>query len=434
MSIDRNTRKFGFTTRQVHVGQEPDPTTGATAAPIYQTAAYAFRDADHAVRLFSLEEKGNIYTRIMNPTSDVFERRIADLEGGEGALATSSGHAAQTILILALCQTGDHIVSSSTLYGGTINQLSHTFPRIGIETTFVDQRNPENFRRAIRPNTRLIWGETLGNPSIGVFPFEIVAKIARQARIPLAIDNTFATPYLCRPFEWGANLVVHSTTKFIGGHGTSIGGVVVDGGNFDWANSDRFPGFNQPDPGYHGLVFANLGKLAFITKARGQTMRDIGACQSPFNSWLLLQGLETLSLRMERQVKNAQEVAGFLEKNDKVSWVTYPGLKSHPDYKAAKRYLPKGPGAMMGFGVRGGLEAGRVFINNLKLVGHAANLGETRSLAIHPASTTHGQLTPEQQIDAGVSPDFIRLSVGIEDVEDLLWDLDQALSVAVPDH
>jgi len=432
MCIDQNSRKFGFTTRQVHFGQEPDPSTGASAAPIYQTAAYAFRDTDHAVRLFSLEEKGNIYTRIMNPTNDVFERRIADLEGGVAALAASSGHAAQTMLILTLCEAGDHIVSSSTLYGGTINQLSYTFPRLGIETTFVDQRDPENFRRAIRPNTRLIWGETLGNPSIGVFPFEEVAAIASESRIPLAIDNTFATPYLCRPFEWGANLVVHSTTKFIGGHGTSIGGVVVDGGNFDWANRDRFPGFTHPDPSYHGLVFADLGELAFITKARGQTMRDIGACQSPFNSWLFLQGLETLSLRMEKHVQNAQAVAGFLEKHDKVSWITYPGLKSHPDYEAARRYLPKGPGAMMGFGVLGGEQSGRAFIDNLKLVGHLANLGDTRSLAIHPASTTHGQLTPEQQLDAGVSPDFVRLSIGIEDIEDILWDLDQALSAAVP--
>ncbi len=428
MSSLSGSRPYGFTTRQVHAGQTPDPTTGAAITPIYQTAAYAFRDTEHAVRLFSLEERGNIYTRIMNPTSDVFEQRIADLEGGVGALAASSGHAAQTMVILALCQAGDHIVSASTLYGGTFNQLCYTFPRIGIETTFVDPRDPENFRRAIRPNTKLIWGETLGNPLINVFPFEAVAEIARQNRIPLAIDNTLATPYLCRPFEWGANIVVHSTTKFIGGHGSSIGGVIVDGGNFDWAGSGRFPNFTTPDPSYHGLVYADLGPAAFITKSRGQILRDIGACQSPFNSWLFLQGLETLSLRMDRHVKNAQAVAEFLERHPQVVWVTYPGLESHVDHAAAKRYLPKGPGALLGFGIRGGVEAGKNFIDRLQLFIHLANLGDARSLAIHPASTTHSQLTPEQQISAGVSPDFVRLSIGIEDIEDILWDLDQALT------
>ncbi len=422
------TRQLGFTTRQVHSGQSPDPTTGACAVPIYQTVAYAFKDTDHASRLFALQEKGNIYTRIMNPTNDAFEQRIADLEGGVGALSSSSGHGAQTLVILTLCQAGDHIVSASTLYGGTYNQLCYTFPRLGIETTFVDPSDPENFRRAIRPNTKLIWGETLGNPLINVFPFEAVAEIARSHGVPLAIDNTLATPYLCRPFEWGANIVVHSTTKFIGGHGTSIGGVIVDGGNFDWAASGRFPNFTTPDPSYHGLVYADLGEIAFIVKARGQILRDIGACQSPFNSWLFLQGLETLSLRMERHVQNAQAVAEYLEQHPQVSWVSYPGLPSHRDYAAAQRYLPKGPGAILGFGIQGGVEAGRKFIDRLQLFTHLANLGDSRSLAIHPASTTHSQLTPEQQLSAGVSPDFVRLSIGIEDIEDILWDLDQALA------
>jgi len=427
---DPNGRQLGFTTRQLHAGQQPDPTTGSRAVPIYQTTSYVFKDTDHAARLFALQEFGNIYTRIMNPTSDVFEQRVANLEGGVGALAASSGHAAQTMAILTLCGAGDHIVSASTLYGGTFNQFNYTFPRIGIEVTFVDPNDPENFRRAIRDNTKIIWGETLGNPLINVFPFEEVAAIAHEHCIPLVIDNTFATPYLCRPFEWGANIIVHSTTKFIGGHGTSIGGVIVDGGNFDWAASGRFSNFTTPDPSYHGLVYADLvsaGLPPFIIKARVQILRDIGACQAPFNSWLFLQGLETLSLRIERHVKNAQAVAEFLEQHPKVDWVTYPGLESHPDHAAAIKYLPKGPGAILGFGIQGGLEAGRNFINNLKLFSHLANVGDAKSLAIHPASTTHSQLNPEEQVIAGVTPDFVRLSVGLEDIEDILWDLDQAL-------
>ncbi len=428
MHSDPQKHKFGFTTRQIHAGQSPDPTTGANVTPIYQTAAYAFRDTDHAARLFSLEERGNIYTRIMNPTSDVFEQRLADLEGGVGAVSASSGHAAQVMVILSLCRAGDHIVASSSLYGGTYNQLSYSFPLVGIETTFVDGSDPENFRKAIRPNTRLIWGEILGNPRIDVFPLEAAAEIAREAGLVLVIDNTLATPYLCRPFEWGANLVVHSTTKFIGGHGTSIGGVVVDGGNFDWSASRRYPGFNQPDPSYHGIVYADLGPRAFVTRARGQVLRDWGMCPSPFNSWLFLLGLETLSLRMDRHVQNAQAVATFLERHPRVSWVTYPGLESHRDHALARKYLPKGPGALIGFGHRDGLEGGRRFINSLKLFTHVANLGDARSLAIHPASTTHSQLTPEQQLSAGVTPDFVRLSIGLEDVGDILWDLDQALA------
>ena len=425
--MSRDDHPFGFTTRQLHAGQQPDPTTGSRAVPIYQTTSYVFKDTDHAARLFALQESGNIYTRIMNPTSDVFEQRVASLEGGVGALAASSGHAAQTMAILALCGAGDHIVSASTLYGGTFNQFNYTFPRIGIEVTFVDPSDPENFRRAIRDNTKILYGETLGNPRINVFPFEEVAAIARESRIPLMIDNTFATPYLCRPFEWGAHIVTHSTTKFIGGHGTSIGGIIVDGGNFQWAGNPRFPNFNQPDPSYHGLVYASLGAAAFITKTRVQILRDVGACQSPFNTWLFLQGLETLSLRMERHVKNAQAVAQFLELQPKVDWVTYPGLPSHPDYAAAKKYLPQGPGAILGFGIKGGLDAGRKFINQLKLFSHLANVGDAKSLAIHPASTTHSQLSPEEQTSAGVSPDFVRLSIGIEDIQDILWDLDQAL-------
>ena len=420
-------RQLGFTTRQLHAGQQPDPTTGSRAVPIYQTTSYVFKDTEHAARLFALQEFGNIYTRIMNPTTDVFEQRLADLEGGVGALAASSGHAAQTMAILTLCGAGDHIVSASTLYGGTYNQFNYTFPRLGIEVTFVDPSDPDNFRKAIRPNTKILYGETLGNPRINVFPFEAVASIAQEYKIPLMIDNTFATPYLCRPFEWGANIVVHSTTKFIGGHGTSIGGMIVDAGNFDWRGSGRFANFTEPDGSYHGLVYADLGAPAFILKARVQTLRDIGASQTPMNSWLFLQGLETLSLRMERQVQNAQAVAEFLESHEKVSWVTYPGLASHPDHALGKKYLPKGAGAILGFGIQGGIEAGRKFINSLQLFSHLANVGDGKSLAIHPASTTHSQLTEIEQEGAGVSPDFIRLSIGYEDIDDILFDLDQAL-------
>lgn len=421
------TRSFGFTTRQIHAGPSADPVTGAATPPLYQTAAYRFRDTDHAARLFNLEEKGHIYSRISNPTNEALELRLADLEGGSGAIAAASGHAAQTIAVLTLCQAGDHIVSSAALYGGTVSQFIYTFPRLGIQVTMVDPSEPENFRKAIRPNTKMIYGETIGNPAVDVFPFEEVAAIARQARLPLVIDNTFATPYLCRPFEWGANIVTHSTTKYIGGHGTSIGGAVVDGGNFDWAASGRFPNFTEPDPSYHGVVYADLGPLAFITKARAQILRDLGGCAAPFNSWLFLQGLETLSLRMDRHVQNAQAVAEFLERHPRVAWVKYPGLPSHPGHARARKYLPRGAGAMIGFGVKGGKEAGARFINHLQLFTHLANLGDVKSLAIHPASTTHSQLSEEEQRRAGVTPDFIRLSIGIEDIDDILWDLDQAL-------
>ena len=424
-----NTRKYGFSTRQLHAGQVADPTTGARAVPIYQTTSYQFKSTEHAANLFALKELGNIYTRIMNPTTDVLEQRIADLEGGVGALVVSSGHAAQALTVFSLCVAGDHIVSSSRLYGGTYNQFNYTFPRIGIDVTFVDPTDPKNFEKAIRPNTKIIYGETLGNPDLAVFPFEEVAEIAKKHKIPLVIDNTFATPYLFRPFEWGTDIITHSTTKFIGGHGTSIGGAIVDGGQFDWHN-ERFPNFTTPDPSYHGLIYADLpaaGLPSFIIKARVQVLRDYGSSQSPFNSFLTIQGVETLSLRLDRHVQNAQAVAEWLEKHPKVSWVKYPGLKSHPDYERAKKYFPKGPGAILGFGIKGGAEAGKKFIESLQLFSHLANVGDAKSLAIHPATTTHSQLSEQEQVTAGVTPDFVRLSIGIEDIEDILWDLDQAL-------
>ncbi|MGA7195302.1 MAG: O-acetylhomoserine aminocarboxypropyltransferase/cysteine synthase family protein [Anaerolineales bacterium] len=425
-----NVRQYGFATRQLHAGYSPDPTTGSRAVPLYQTTSYQFKSTEHAANLFALKELGNIYTRIMNPTTDVLEQRLASLEGGVAALASSSGHAAQTMAIFTLCQAGDHIVSSSRLYGGTYNQFQYTFPRLGIDVTFVDPTDPKNFEKAIKPNTKIIYGETLGNPDIAVFPFEEVSEIAKKHKLVLMIDNTFATPYLFRPFEWGAHIIVHSTTKFIGGHGTTIGGVIVDGGNYDW-RSGKFENFTTPDPSYHGLVYADLkeaGLPPFAIKARVQVLRDIGACQAPFNSWQTIQGIETLSLRMERHVQNAQAVAEYLEKHPKVNWVKYPGLKSHPDYARAKKYLPKGAGAILGFGIKGGVEKGKKFIESLQLFSHLANVGDAKSLAIHPATTTHSQLTPEDQVAAGVSPDFIRLSVGLEDIDDILWDLDQALN------
>ncbi len=425
-----STRKFGFATRQLHAGYAPDPTTGSRAVPLYQTTSYQFKSTEHAANLFALKELGNIYTRLMNPTTDVLEQRIAALEGGVGALAASSGHAAQAQAIFTLCHAGDHIVSSSRLYGGTYNQFAYTLPKLGINVTFVDPHDPQAFEKAICPNTKILYGETLGNPDLSVFPFEEVAEIAKKYRLVLFIDNTFATPYLFRPFEWGANVVTHSTTKFIAGHGTSLGGIIVDGGNYDWGNG-KFANFNEPDPSYHGLVYSTLTQVGlppFITKARVHALRDIGACQSPFNSWQTLQGIETLSLRVERHVQNTQAVAEYLESHPKVAWVKYPGLKSHPDYQRAQRYLPRGAGAVLGFGIKGGAAAGKKFIESLQLFSHLANVGDAKSLAIHPATTTHSQLTPEQQLSAGVSPDFIRLSIGLEDIDDILWDLDQALS------
>ena len=419
-------RKYGFNTRQLHAGQQPDPTTGSRAVPIYQTTSYQFKNTEHAANLFALHESGNIYTRIMNPTTDVLEQRVADLEGGVGGLAASSGHAAQAQAILTLCSAGDHIVSSSRLYGGTYNQFAYTFPRLGIDVTLVDPTDSGGFERAIRPNTKILYGETLGNPDISVFPFEEIVALGRKYAIPVMVDNTFATPYLCRPFEWGANIVTHSTTKFLGGHGTSIGGLIVDGGNFDWT-SGRFPNFTSPDPSYHGLVYAGLGAPAFIVKARVQILRDFGGCQAPINSWLTLLGIETLSLRMERHVANTEGVVRFLKTHPRVSWVSYPSLPDHPDHARAAKYLPRGSGAVLGFGIRGGVEAGKRFIESLKLFSHLANVGDAKSLAIHPATTTHSQLSQEELPKAGVSPDLVRLSVGLEDLEDILWDLDQAL-------
>lgn len=424
--MKKTSRQFGFNTRQLHAGQVVDETTGSRAVPLYQTTSYAFKNTQHAADLFALKEFGNIYTRIMNPTTDVLEQRLADLEGGVGALAASSGHGAQTMLFLTLCGSGDHIVSSSSLYGGTYNQLHYTLPRLGIEVSFADPADPEAFARAIQPNTKLIYGETLGNPGLTVFPFAEVGKIAAAANIPLAIDNTLATPYLCRPLEWGVNIVTHSTTKFLNGHGTSIGGMLVDGGNFDWT-SGRFANFTEPDPSYHGLAYADLGPAAFILKARVQVLRDIGASQAPFNSWLTTQGVETLSLRMEQHVANTLKTAEHLQNHKKVSWVSYPGLTSHPSYEQAQKYLPKGAGAILTFGIKGGVEAGQKFIDNLCLFSHVANVGDAKSLAIHPASTTHGQLSAEELTQAGVQQDMIRLSIGLEDIEDIFWDLDQAL-------
>ena len=420
--------KFGFTTRQLHEGYTIDPATGSQAVPIYQTSAYDLQSTERAARLFALQEAGNIYTRISNPTSNVFEKRVASLEGGVGALEVGSGHAAQATAILTICEAGDHIVSTSTLYGGTVTQFKYTFPKLGINVTLVDPTDPENFRRAIQPNTKIIYGETISNPLSNIFPFDEVSKIAQEHGIPLMIDNTFATPYLCRPFEWGADIVTHSTTKFIGGHGTTLGGIIVDSGKFNWTKSGRFKNFTEPDPAYHHVIYADdFGPLAFISKARAGILRDFGTTQQPIASWFLIQGLETLSLRMERHVQNAQRAAEFLENHSNVKWVSYAGLPSHPDHASAKKYLPKGTGAVLGFGVKGGREAGAKFIDNLQLFSHVANIGDTRSLAIHPASTTHSQLSDEEQTAAGVSPDFIRLSIGLEDIEDILWDLDQAL-------
>ncbi len=419
--------RFGFTTRQLHAGQTVDPITGSRAVPLYQTTSYLFKNSEHAANLFALKEFGNIYTRIMNPTTDVLEQRVADLEGGIAGLASSSGHGAQTLAFLTLCGAGDHIVSSSSLYGGTYNQLRYTLPRLGIEVTFADPVDPDSFLRAIRPNTRLIYGETLGNPGLILFPFEEVSAIAKAHKLPLVIDNTLATPYLCRPIEWGANIVSHSTTKFLNGHGTCLGGVLVDAGNFQW-NSGRFANFTEPDPSYHGLVYNSLGPPAFILKARVQMLRDLGVSASPFNSWLTVQGIETLSLRMQRHVSNAQRVAEFLLAHSQAAWVSYPGLIGHPSYQRAQRYMPEGAGAIIAFGIKGGREAGQRFIDHLKLFSHVANVGDAKSLAIHPASTTHSQLGDEEMGRSGVLPDMIRLSVGLEDAEDLFWDLDQALT------
>jgi O-acetylhomoserine (thiol)-lyase len=424
-------RKLKFDTLQVHAGQKPDPATGARAVPIYQTTSYVFDNTEHAANLFALKESGYIYTRIMNPTNDVFEQRIAALEGGVGALAVSSGSAAVTYAILNIAGAGDEIVSASTLYGGTYNLFSATLPRLGIKTVFVDPDDPENFRKAVNSRTKAFYIETIGNPGINIPDIEAIAGIAHENGLPLIIDNTFGTPYLIRPIEFGADIVVHSATKFIGGHGTSIGGVIVDSGKFDWTGSGRFPGLTEPDTSYHGIRYAqDVGAAAFITKARVQLLRDTGAALSPFNSFLLLQGLETLSLRVERHVSNTKKVAEFLQNHPLVSWVNYPSLQGNKYYNLAQKYLPKGAGSIFTFGIKGGVEAGRRFIENLEIFSLLANVADAKSLVIHPASTTHSQLSEEEQKAAGVTPDMVRLSIGIEDVDDIIYDLDQALKKA----
>ena len=426
---------WGFETKQVHAGAVPDPTTGARAVPIYQTTSFVFRDTAHAAALFGLEELGMIYTRIMNPTQAVFEERMAALEGGVGSLATASGQAAQFEGLLTLCESGGHIVSSASLYGGTYNQLHYTFPKLGVEVTFIDDPDDlDAWRAAIQPNTHAFYGEIIGNPKGDIFDLEGVSGIAHDNGIPLMIDNTLATPYLCRPLEYGADIVVHSATKFIGGHGTSIGGVIVDGGKFDYVASGRFANFTEPDPSYHGLVFSQLPEelrpAQYILKCRLQYQRDVGPAISPFNAFLFLQGLETLSLRMERHSENALAIAQWLEARDEVEWVKYPGLASSPWNERAKKYLPNGCGAIVAFGIKGGREAGQKFVDALELHSHLANVGDVRSLAIHPATTTHQQLEPEEQISTGVTEDLVRLSVGIESLPDIQADLEAGFRAA----
>ena len=422
-------KNYRFETQQLHAGQDVDPTTKSRAVPIYQTSSYVFDNAQHAENLFGLKESGNIYSRIMNPTSDVFEKRIAVLEGGVGALATASGSAAITYSILNIAGTGDEIVAAATLYGGTFNLLSTTLPRLGITTTFVDPDKIENFEAAITEKTKAIFIESIGNPGINIIDIEEVAKVAHKHGIPLIVDNTFGTPYLLKPIEFGADIVVHSATKFIGGHGTSIGGVIVDGGKFDWAQNDKFPEFTKPDASYHGLVYArDIGAAAFITKARVQLLRDTGACLSPFNSFLFLQGLETLSLRVERHVENTKKIVDFLNSNEKVSWVNYPSIEGNKYYDLAKKYFPKGAGSIFTFGVKGGEVEARKFIDSLEVFSQLANVADSKSLVIHPASTTHQQLSETEQAKAGVTKDMIRLSIGTEHIDDLIEDLQNAFS------
>ena len=429
-------RKPGLETIALHGGQVPDPTTGSRAVPIYQTTSYVFKDTDHAANLFALKEFGNIYTRLMNPTTDVFEQRVAQIEGGTGALAVASGQAAETLALLAITQVGDEIVSANNLYGGSYQLFHYTFPKLGRTVKFVESTKPEEFKKAITPKTRAIYAETIGNPKLDVPDFEAIAKIAHEAGIPFVVDNTVGVG-LVRPIDYGADILIISATKFIGGHGTSIGGVIVDSGKFNWGNG-KFPEFTEPDPSYHGLkfwdVFGNfpgLGNVAFIIKVRVQWLRDVGACLSPFNSFLFLQGLETLPLRQNKHSENALAIARFLKNHPAVSWVNYPGLEEHPSHKLAVKYLQNSFGAIIGFGIKGGLEAGKKFINSVKLLSHLANIGDAKSLVIHPASTTHQQLSPEEQKTTGVTEDFIRLSIGLEDLEDIKDDIDQALLQAV---
>ncbi len=417
-------------TLALHAGQEPDPTTGSRAVPIYQTTSYQFHDTDHAARLFGLTEFGNIYTRLMNPTTDVLEKRIAALDGGVGALAVASGQSAISLALLNIAQAGDEIVSADNLYGGTYTLFHYTLKKLGITVKFVKSNDPDALRKTMTPKTKAVYAESIGNPKLDVADLETIAAIAHEHGVPFVLDNT-ASPYLLRPIDFGVDIVVYSATKFIGGHGTSLGGLIVDSGKFDWTNG-KFPLIADPDPSYHGINFVEalkpLGNIAYITKARVTVLRDLGPALSPFNAFLLLQGLETLHLRMPRHVENALAVAQYLQTHPKAAWVNYPGLPSSPDYARAKKYLPKGAGAIIGFGVKGGLEAGKKFINSLQLISHLANIGDAKTLAIHPASTTHQQLSPEEQIATGVTPDFIRLSIGIEHVDDILADIEQALT------
>lgn len=426
--------QWQFETKQIHSGAAPDPVTKARATPIYQTTSYVFDNAEHAKNLFALAEFGNIYTRIQNPTQAVVEERLAALEGGSGALLVASGQAAETFAVLNIAQAGDHIVSSSSIYGGTYNLFKYTLAKLGIETTFVEnQDDVEEWRRAVRPNTKLFFAETIGNPAINVLDIRTVADAAHEAGVPLIVDNTIATPYLIRPFEHGADIVVHSATKFLGGHGTVIGGIIVDGGTFEWSkNVAKFPGLTEPDPSYHGASYtAAVGDaLAYIIKARVQLLRDLGASIAPASAWQLIQGIETLSLRVERHTQNAQEIAEFLEAHPDVASVNYSGLPSSPWYAAANKYAPKGVGAVLSFELKGGVDAGRALVDNLALFSHLANIGDVRSLVIHPASTTHSQLTPEQQLTAGVTPGLVRLSVGLENIDDLKADLSAGLAAA----
>lgn len=420
-------RPLGFNTRSVHAGYDPDPTTRARAVPIYQSTSFTFDDSDHAARLFALQEFGNIYTRIMNPTTAVLEARVASLENGAAALGLSSGQAAQFLALTTIAAPGDQIISASTLYGGTFTQFDVTMRRLGYDFAFVEPDDPENFRKAITPKTKLLYGETIGNPRSNVLDIAAVAKIAHDHGLPLVIDNTFATPYVTRPIDYGADVVVHSLTKFMGGHGTSIGGIIVDRGKFPW-NNGNFRQFTDPSPAYHGLRFWDtFGNISFIIKARVEGLRDIGPCVSPFNSFLFVQGVETLSMRMDRHLESTLAIARYLEKHDKVVWLKYASLPSSPYYQLAKKYTPKGAGAVFSFGIKGGYDAGKRFINKLKIFSHLANVGDVRSLVIHPASTTHQQLGLAEQEAAGVTPELVRLSIGLEDVEDLIWDLDQAL-------
>jgi O-acetylhomoserine (thiol)-lyase len=423
-------RKFGFETLCLHAGQIPDPATGARAAPIYQTTSFVFDSAEHAASLFNLQTFGNVYSRISNPTVAVLEERMAAVENGRAGLACATGQAAEATAILTLCKAGDHIVSASTLYGGTHTLLGVNLQKLGIETTFVDPDDLNSFRTNIRKNTKLIYAETLGNPLINVVDIEALAKIAREAQIPLVVDNTVPSPYLCRPIDWGADIVVHSATKYIGGHGTTMGGVIVESGKFDWGNG-KFPEFTSPSPGYHGVIFhETFGDFGYTMKARMEIMRTFGPALSPMNAWLLLQGLESLPLRMDRHCANALAVAKFLRDHPRVAWVNYPGLPDSKYYKLAQKYFPKGASGLLNFGVKGGAKAGEKFIDAAQFMSHLANIGDAKTLVIHPASTTHRQMSDEDQLKAGVKPDMVRMSVGIESIDDILWDIDQALEAS----